>query len=398
MRGIGGIVAAAALALAACGGGDEEAGATLDIVDPGIDVADFDPEAVGLQDFRPGEDGEVLALGERVRADAVGYGIVDWFDGARTFVYDGAVYELRTLDREAERPVVRTRLDVGRTFHSVREDTVQEFAVETAVGTAAVRGTRFTVGCDDACAFAVLDGAVDVTTSIGVEVELLAGESVVVRPDGVPEEVLPLQFVDGGTARALRIEQEAGVEFTFTIDFAAGGRAGGEDGAEGGRYGPPPGSGRDDGDPSTARLDGVYDLALTITESTEPAQVGTTQTRVYTFSPSCDAGPCGGDWDPGDGRPIRFTWTGRGYAAAFVGREALTEAACNEAGVPSWIEDFVFEVTPTDFERIDDRRVVTAFDFAWDTTLTRPAQVDATGCHAWPSQQATVEGSATRRG
>ncbi len=395
-----------ALLLGACGGGDPEPtsadGAALDLLeaDHSADIADIEAGA-GAQPgpFRPGIDGELLVIGEQVSTPSQNEAVVQWLTGVVTHVQPDTIYTLVNYSLDPGDVQIVTRLDVGRTWHKVQLGATDGFDVETSVGTAAVRGTAFGVNCsDNGCSFSVAEGVVEVTTTLGIVVEVRSGESVLVAPDGVAGGIEEFTTLDEQNAESVRRDLDAGRDYDVEVNVEGDGPGSftpGQRTADGGIDSAAPDGGRDD--TARGRLQGTYDLKIVVTESTVPEQIGGEQTRRYTFTPSCDAGPCGGDWDPGDGRPVPFTWTGQGYAAAFVDRDAFTEAACNDAGVRSWIEDFVFSVTPTAVKEVNGRLVVTEFTHTWDTILDRPAEVEANGCHPYPSQRATVTGTGTRR-
>lgn len=381
-----------ALLATACGGGDDGGDATTDggptasgapaslaIIDPGVDVAD----AEAAETFRPGEDGESLIVDDQVRTSDAGFAEVNWTAGALARIGPGSLYRLETLALEADAPQVTARLDVGRAWNRVEGGAIDAYDVTTAVGTASVRGTAFDVNCTDRCTIAVVDGVVNMTTTLGIDVEVRAGEQVTVEPTGIPGEVVPLVVDDWITDNVARDTARNFDE--LDVAGIAQGRAEDTEGGEG------------RSDEGRARLDGTYDLAITIEDSSIAEQEGAQDTRVYTFTPDCETGPCGGDWDPGDGRTVAFTWTGSGYAAAYLDREAFLVQACTDAGLPSYIEDFVFTITPTQAAEVDGELMVTAFDHEWDTVLEPHPDAIEAGCVGPDTVTAHVVGNGTRR-
>ncbi len=134
----------------------------------------------GLSQWVAGEDGQGMVEGDGVRTDGEGFAELLYLDGSRTRLDGGTEFELVELDGDALAPIIRTRLDIGRTWHRVQHVTGERgaYEVETAVGTAAVRGTVFIVECDarPVCTFSVLEGIVVVTTPDGRQLTVEADE------------------------------------------------------------------------------------------------------------------------------------------------------------------------------------------------------------------------------
>ncbi len=150
----------------------------------------------GLAEWAPGVDEQALVEGDGIRTDGDGFAELLYLDGSRTRLGATTQFELVSLDGDALAPVITTRLDVGRTWHRVQKVTGERggYEVETAVGTAAVRGTVFIVECDlrPVCTFSVVEGTVVVTTPDGREL--------VVNED----EELTLGLDDGSAEGAVR--------------------------------------------------------------------------------------------------------------------------------------------------------------------------------------------------
>lgn len=206
--------AALALLLTACGGGDDgDAGtpaadgpvaaaddpaddefeatpvlADLAIVDP---AAEFRSDVAA--EFGAATNGQPLRVGDEVRTDLTGFALVEYLDGSVTRLDVATRFTLTELDGTADAPVVHARLDIGRAWNNVTDAAADgEFVIETAVGTATVRGTIFLVECPVRliCTFAVVEGTVEVETLDGVVVELQADQQVSVDEQGVRGEVV----------------------------------------------------------------------------------------------------------------------------------------------------------------------------------------------------------------
>lgn len=378
-------VAAVALLAVACGGGDgtepggnDEPGqesppadgddaalAALGIIEPGVDVAD-EPGGLEGAPFRPGEDGESLVVRDFVRTDADGYAEVRWTEGALARIDVDTVFEVTELDLATGQPVISTRLEVGRVWSRL-DSGAADYEIATDVGTAAVRGTGFLVSCIQACVFGLAEGVLEVVTSLGIELELRPGEQVEVNQDGQPGEIEPFDSDDPWVQDNLGRDEDVGfAPVTAPEDD--------------------PDDDRDD--TARGRMDGPYDFTFTVQESTAEQTVGQEVPRRWVWFPECDSGPCGGEWDPGDGNREPFRWTGQGYTASWVDRPA---GQCPD-GTNRWLEDFVLVITPT---AVDDTGLVSALDATWTSTLTPTAEAVASGCDGGDEVDQVLTGSAT---
>ncbi len=174
---------------AATGTGDTaaESLAELTVLEPGAERRAADAEA-----FAAASTGDALDIADLLRTDTTGWVEIGWFDGSLTRLDADTEFEIVAIAGTPDAPEIQTRLDVGRTWHRVESVSGDDgsFEVETAVATAAVRGTAFVVIClpDGTCIFAVIEGVVVVTVG-GQEFELSAGDQLTVRPDGTTDGV-----------------------------------------------------------------------------------------------------------------------------------------------------------------------------------------------------------------
>lgn len=369
-RRVASVAVAASLLFSACGGsgGDDpteaptaqatdetattDAGpAALGIIEPGVDVADEPPDPTSAE-FRTGEDGESLAVADLVRTDSAGFAEVRWTEGALARIDVDTVFEVTELDLTTGQPKVSTRLEVGRVWNRLEEGSA-EYEVATDVGTAAVRGTGFLISCAESCSFGLAEGVLAVTTALGIELELRPGEQVSVDTDGRPGTIEPFDYDDPWVQENLRLDGEAG--FPAIEEVPSG----------------------DDGRTQTARgrLDGTYQFTFTVQQSTQSDLEGQQVDRTWVYFPACESGPCGGEWDPGDGNREPYSWTGRGYTTSWVDRPA---GSCPD-GSPRWAEDFVLTISPTEVGD-DEAGLVTQLEARWVSTLTPLPEAVASGC------------------
>lgn len=128
-----------------------------------------------------------VAVGDLARTNDTGFGEIKYFEGSFTRLDANTTFEVLELIDDPGAPTVRARLDVGRTWHRVKDlsGTDGSFVIETAVGSAAVRGTAFSVICIEptSCSFVVAEGTVVVTPNEGDEIVLEAGEGVLVSSE-----------------------------------------------------------------------------------------------------------------------------------------------------------------------------------------------------------------------
>jgi len=185
-----------ACALVACGGGQVAAGSAFGSGDTLAALAVIDTRT----DHRPvtatvydeASDGQALVPGDAVRTDERGFAEVVYADGSLTRLGPGTEFSLVALGGDTTVPEIEVELEVGETWHRVKTVTGERgrFEVQTAVGTAAVRGTAFAIACTDepVCTFTVTEGIVVVTTLDGREIEVVAGDALTIGlaqdPDG----------------------------------------------------------------------------------------------------------------------------------------------------------------------------------------------------------------------
>ncbi|HUR77269.1 MAG TPA: FecR domain-containing protein [Acidimicrobiales bacterium] len=129
--------------------------------------------------FKPGVTGDHLAAGDRVRTDDTGHAEIDWPDKSLTRLGPATTVRISPLAKP-ERRLVKIVLDVGQTWNRVERVTGSGgYEVQTPVGAATVRGTRFAVSCtaEPVCIFQVVEGTVVVTPTGGAPITLVAGQA-----------------------------------------------------------------------------------------------------------------------------------------------------------------------------------------------------------------------------
>jgi hypothetical protein len=134
---------------------------------PAADVSSLDSNvtlAVSSGDENPITETTEAHLGDTVSTDDGGRAQLDYPDGSLTRLGPSTRFTVVELpDGETERTL--TELEVGETWHRVEELTGDDasYEVETPVGTAAVRGTAFSLTCteDGICTLTVLEGTVE---------------------------------------------------------------------------------------------------------------------------------------------------------------------------------------------------------------------------------------------
>lgn len=94
-------------------------------------------------DFSPVSPGETLAAGDEIRTGADGRSVLELDDGTVIVLAEGTSLVITALEGTPASPVTRYFLNVGEIF-SIREDPLPPggtYEVETAAGTAGIRGT-----------------------------------------------------------------------------------------------------------------------------------------------------------------------------------------------------------------------------------------------------------------
>lgn len=128
-----------------------------------------------------------VAQGDVIRTNETGKAELNYFDGSLTRLGANTLFRVIALTDKVGERSVKTQLDVGRSWHRVRELTTSgdRFEVRTSNAVAAVRGTVFMVDCTaNECVFTVVEGVVEVTADNGTKTVLNAGEQVTVARDG----------------------------------------------------------------------------------------------------------------------------------------------------------------------------------------------------------------------
>jgi hypothetical protein len=323
-------------------------------IEPSVDVR------VGAATaFSPVADPAPVAAGDTVRTDQTGFAEIAYFDGSLTRLDVGTEFEVLELVDDVAGSLVRTRMGVGRTWHRVKElGEGGEFSVETSVATAVVQGTAFSVDCptEDACTFAVVEGALRIDLADGTAVDLVAPAGLTVDAAGAGAPV-PISF-DGAFGDEWLFEnggRDADASFPSPAEvFQAHG-------------------------PAYGSISGTFAGQRTITTlecvaacENEPP-IGDVDDRSYTFDIDCSAGvPCVGTIDTEfrnagettrDTTEVVFDGTSYRWQLAYSSPACFTDTDGDgeydtETGnidtVVSWV------MTPTAAEIVDERWVVTA--------------------------------------
>ncbi|MDT0182656.1 FecR family protein [Microbacterium sp. ARD31] len=165
--------------LAGCAGGPS---ADIDPLVSAVMLASQDSEARDVTERTTASEGDVVST------DRSGLAEVIFPDTSFMRVGPSSEVSITELgSAEVQRTTIE--LDVGETWHSVRELVAEDavYEVVTPVGVASVRGTVFSVICTPGpeCVFIVYEGMVRVMTTDGREFELDAYRRIVL-PDGEP--------------------------------------------------------------------------------------------------------------------------------------------------------------------------------------------------------------------
>ncbi len=99
----------------------------------------------GTADFAPALDGDLLATGDTVRANAAGNAVVTFFDGSTLTVESGAQAKIASLTKTGSGGIqVAIGQTLGRTWASVQKlGAGSSFQIRTPTATATARGTAF---------------------------------------------------------------------------------------------------------------------------------------------------------------------------------------------------------------------------------------------------------------
>jgi uncharacterized cupin superfamily protein len=142
--------------------------------------------AIGTAAYQDAHTGDHPSPGDRIRTDGTGHAELDWPDGSLTRLGPATTLTVSPLARPDKNQVV-VRLDVGQTWHRVERVTGSGgYQVDTPVGNATVRGTRFAITCtsEPACTYQVVDGTVAVTPTGGTTILLAAGQILTLKQGG----------------------------------------------------------------------------------------------------------------------------------------------------------------------------------------------------------------------
>ncbi len=166
---------------------DSEALATLRVIEGHVEVA-ADGDA-----YKPVATEVELSAGAGVRTGPDALAEIEYFDGSLTRVGRSTFYSIGELRRESDRTVIVGKIDLGETFHDVKELTGSNsrFEVQESNAIAGVRATRFAARCLPPlpCGIAVVEGVVEVTPSSGEPVSVGAGRRVTIDDNGLLGEV-----------------------------------------------------------------------------------------------------------------------------------------------------------------------------------------------------------------
>ena len=200
--------------------GDSGALAVLEVIDERIQV-----RTGSDREFRVGETGTALDVGDQVRSNESGFGELGYFDGSWMRIEASATLTIDELQDVEGARVVEASIDGGRIWARAEELTGSDdrFEVDTPVGTASVHGTRFSIDCAvewpegeppaDTSAFTVIDGTVVVQDAGGDEFTLTAAQRLLVPSDDRapigPTQLVPDElYLDPWVAKNLGVDVE----------------------------------------------------------------------------------------------------------------------------------------------------------------------------------------------
>jgi uncharacterized cupin superfamily protein len=131
-----------------------------------------------------------VAAGDNITTDTTGFAEIAYFDGSVTRLDTNTDFEVIELVDNPGNSIIRTRMGIGRTWNRVQALTGNDtYQIETAVATAVVRGTAFTIECDTtSCTFTVLEGTLELTLPNGTTITINAGQTITITADTPPGE------------------------------------------------------------------------------------------------------------------------------------------------------------------------------------------------------------------
>jgi hypothetical protein len=300
-------VLVAGYVVAACGGGSpagKQAAvlARLSVFDQRVDIATGAGVSASV-----GKSGKALVVGDVVRTDAHGFGEIDYTEGSLVRLDSGTSYVVTKLVRSGGVQQTTARLDVGRSWHSVKKLSGSESAyeVETPNAVAAVQGTVFMVDCrTSTCVFTVVEGVVSVRVKYAGTVRVAAGQSLSVPPPAAAGAPAPL-LIPG----AADLARDAFALRNHNIDTGTGSSP---------TAAP---AGTDD------RIDGTYDVTFTVVSRTGYLALGQrakVEHRSWRLSP-CSGAPCSVDVTSSSGFRGKASFDGSVLTLPFT---STTDAQC----------------------------------------------------------------------
>lgn len=160
MSGVAGATAAAGTTAP-----EDEATATLQVIEPNVTVKRADKE-----NFRPGREGQRLRVGDTVKTDATGFAQVNYTDESFTRLDVSTTFTIVSLTDDEGNRQIKGSVDSGQTWNRTSALTESEsFEQEGAGATAAVTGTAFVVSCTTPtnCTFTSVVDGITLTTVDG---------------------------------------------------------------------------------------------------------------------------------------------------------------------------------------------------------------------------------------
>ena len=267
--------------LAGCGGSAdaEEVSATLAIISTNIETAEGDTS------FEPATEGQTLVVGDRVRTDPTGFAELTYHDGSWQRIEQSATLTIDELTDQDDTNVVRTSIDIGKTWNRVQELTEPDDAYEldTPVATAAVRGTAFATDCPTTteCTFSVVDGTVTISPTTGEPIILTAGQTITVTADQPP----PAPTQPGVTT----LSEDDFIARNLDLDQQDGGI-------------PRP---TQFNEQEANAFEGTYQLTTTVIEGNPSLPEGQVSQSEFTLTADCGDGVCVIEGDRGLGTAVR---------------------------------------------------------------------------------------------
>lgn len=180
--------------------------ATLRVIEGHVEMA------VNGDAYKPVATDVEMSAGAGVRTGPGALAEIEYFDGSLTRVGPSTFYDIVELRQERDRTVIVGKIDLGETFHDVKDLTGSgsRFEVQESNAIASVRGTRFAARCLPPlpCGIAVVEGVVEVRPSSGDAVSVEAGQRVTIDDEGLLGDVTEVSPDDPWLNRNQGLDEE----------------------------------------------------------------------------------------------------------------------------------------------------------------------------------------------